>query len=263
MYSEDLIIGDTSQLSYYFPEEIIRISSRNIDFTNLKKRNYRRIYILFAEQRTYLSESEEFFNKINFDLTIKVIDELLGFCENIIIYSTSELFNGYKGAVSLDMKYKYFKTPYIQSKELVCNYINLNRKKYNNVLIIYPFNFNSIYRNENFLFGKVFNSLRSDKKISIGDVDFERDLVHPKIVVNHSLTTNEDLLIGSGETFNVKKFIHDLFTLHNKNVNEYIEINNKNSLPNKRNEYFSEKKYSTYEELIKLTMIDLNGHKIS
>lgn len=263
MYSKDLIIGDTSQLSHYFPKEINRISSRNIDFISLKKRNYRRIYILFAEQRTYLNESEQFFNKINFDLTIKVINELLEICENIIVYSTSELFNGYDGAVSLDMEYKYFKTPYIQSKEILCNYINLHKKKYNNVIIIYPFNFNSVYRNENFLFGKVFDSLINDTKISIGDVDFKRDLVHPKVVVKHSLTTKEDLLIGSGELFNVKKFIHTLFTLHNKNVNEYIDISVKNSLTNKRNEYYSKKKYSSYEELINLTMIDLDGYKTS
>ena len=151
-----LVIGNTSQLSHYFPKNYEKISSRDLDFNRLKKNKYNRIYLLFAEQRTFLGESLEFFKKINFDYTIEVINNLLDICENIIIYSTSELWNKYDSCVSITDPYKYNPTPYITSKEHLCNYINENRKKYKKVIIVYPFNFNSVYRKDGFLFGKIF-----------------------------------------------------------------------------------------------------------
>ena len=48
-----LIIGDTSQLSYYFPDDYISISSRNIDFNYLKNNKWDNVYITYAEQRIY------------------------------------------------------------------------------------------------------------------------------------------------------------------------------------------------------------------
>ena len=41
----------------------------------------------------------------------------------------------------LEDKYDYNYSPYIKSKEKLCNYINNNRNEYSNVIIIYPFNF--------------------------------------------------------------------------------------------------------------------------
>ena len=67
-----LIIGNTSQLCCYFPNNYKKISSRNIDLDDIKKGNYESIFILFAEQRTFLSESENFFKQINFDYTKKL-----------------------------------------------------------------------------------------------------------------------------------------------------------------------------------------------
>ena len=51
----NLIIGNTSQLSYFFPENYESISSRNIDFSMVNNKKYDRIYLLFAEQRTFLN----------------------------------------------------------------------------------------------------------------------------------------------------------------------------------------------------------------
>ena len=39
----NLIIGDTSQLSHFFPKNYERISSRNINFEEIKKKQYDRI----------------------------------------------------------------------------------------------------------------------------------------------------------------------------------------------------------------------------
>ena len=259
----NLVIGNTSQLSYYFPNDYEKISSRNIDFEELKKKTYKSIYLLFAEQRTFINESLEFFNKTNFNYTINVINELLDVCDRIVIYSTSELWNKYDGCVSITDTYNYNETPYIKSKETLCNFINNNREKYKKVIIIYPFNFNSIYRKEGFLFGKIYKSLLNDEKISIGDVDFDRDIIHPKIIVNESINATEDMIVGSGELFNVKKFIIDIFNLYNKNFDEYISIESKNNLQNKRNSYYSCKPNSTYNELLELSIKDIYEYKTS
>ena len=151
-----LVIGNTSQLSYYFPNNFEKISSRDIDFTKLCSKKYDKVFLLFAEQRTFLNESDDFFIKTNFDYTLEVINKFKDISNKIIIYSTSELWNKYEGCITLNDKYDYNYSPYIKSKEILCNYINNNRDIYNNVIIIYPFNFNSIHRKEGFLFGKIF-----------------------------------------------------------------------------------------------------------
>jgi len=97
----NLIIGNTSQLNYYFPEDFKRISSRNIDIEFVKNGKFDRVFILFAEQRTFLNESESFFTEVNFDYTVKLINEIKDYVQSIVIYSTSELWNKYEGGVSI------------------------------------------------------------------------------------------------------------------------------------------------------------------
>jgi nucleoside-diphosphate-sugar epimerase len=256
----NLVIGNTSQISHYFPNSYEKISSRNIDFKSIKNKKYKRIYLTFAEQRTFLNEDESFFLKTNFDYTIFVIDELKNYCDNIIIFSTSELWNNYDSAVSVDMKYDYNYSPYIKSKEVLCNYINEKKCEYKNVIIIYPFNFNTPYRNKNFLFGKIFDSIINRKKISVGDLNFYRDLIHPSVIVNNSIETNQDLLIGGGELINLYDFINDLYALYNLKLNDYILMDNVNNLKNKRENYYSKIIYSSYKELIDLTSNDLQKY---
>jgi nucleoside-diphosphate-sugar epimerase len=259
----NLVIGNTSQLSHYFPDDYEKISSRDINFEEIRKKTYERIYLLFAEQRTFINESLDFFNETNFHYTVNVIDNLLDVCDRIVIYSTSELWNKYDGCISITDPYDYNETPYIKSKEFLCNFINSDREKYKKVIIIYPFNFNSVYRKEGFLFGKIYKSLLNNEKISIGDVDFERDIIHPKIIVNESINATEDTIVGSGELFNIKKFIIDIFNLYNKNFDEYISIESKNNLQNKRNSYYSCKPNSTYDELLELSIKDIYEYKAS
>ena len=43
----NLIIGDTSQLSYYFPNDYVRISSRNLNYDSLTNKNDWNRYFLF------------------------------------------------------------------------------------------------------------------------------------------------------------------------------------------------------------------------
>jgi nucleoside-diphosphate-sugar epimerase len=260
----NLIIGNSSQLSHYFPKSGNDfISSRNINFDEIKRMRYKRIFILFAEQRTFLNESEDFFIDVNVRYTLNVIDQLKNFCDNIIVYSTSELWNKHEGCISIEDPYNYFETPYIKSKEILCNTINQNREKYKNVIIIYPFNFNSPYRKDGFLFKKIFDSLIYGEKITVGNVDFKRDLIHPKIIVDLSLETDRDIIVGSGELYNVRDFIGDLFQKLDKKMDNYVTQDISNNLLNKRNHYYSCSKKSSYEELINLTIKDIHEYKFS
>lgn len=261
--SNNLIIGNTSQLSFYFPNDFEKVSSRDIDFEKLCSKNYDRVFLLFAEQRTFLNESDDFFIKTNFYYTVDVINKFKDISNKIIIYSTSELWNKYNRCISISDEYDYNYSPYIKSKEILCNYINNNRQAFPNVIIIYPFNFNSIHRKKGFLFGKIFDSLLNNKKVSIGDIDFDRDLTHPKNIVDISLKTDKDCIIGSGELINVKKFIEDIFTKLNKTITNYIEYEESNNLKIKRGGYYSCEKTSNYNDLINLTIEDIYEYQAS
>jgi len=263
MGNNSLIIGNTSQLNFYFPKEYDRISSRNIDFDVINKKGYDTIYLLFAEQRTFLSNGEKFFTDINVDYTINVIDNLKKHCKRIVVFSTSELWNDYDGEVSVDLPYKYNYTPYIKSKEILCNTINDNKDIYNKVVIIYPFNFNSPHRKEGFLFSKIFKSIMEKKHISVGNLNFLRDIVHPSHIVDNSINASKDMLIGSGELINIENFIRDLYILSNLKYDEYVITLSNNNLTNKRKKYYSKIKYSNYNSLLKLTHEDIRKNTIS
>jgi nucleoside-diphosphate-sugar epimerase len=259
----NLVIGNTSQLSYYFPRGYDKISGRNIDYKTIRDKRYDVIFITFAEQRTFLNESEKFFTDVNVSYTLEVINNLKDYCNKIVIYSTAELWNNYEGQVSVNMGFDFNYTPYIKSKEILSNYINEHKGNYQNVHIIYPFNFNTPYRKEGFLFSKIFDSLINKSKNTTGDLNFKRDIIHPLTIVNNSITTNNDLLIGSGGLYNIEIFIKDLFSLYNLDYKDYIMINGSNNLPNKRKNYYSSIKYSNYDELLKLTIYDIRENSIS
>lgn len=253
----NLIIGSTSQLSHYFPIEYERISSRNINYSEIINEKYNSIYILFAEQRTFLDESEKFFTDVNFTYTLNLINKIKDYCNNVIIFSTSELWNNYDGEVLVNYDFNYNYTPYIKSKEILSNYINEHKSIYNNVHIVYPFNFNSPYRKEGFLFCKIFDSIINKTQNTIGDLKFYRDLVHPSIIVKECIDMSEDKLIGSGTLINIEQFVIDLFNLSNLEYNDYIISNKNNNLSNVRKNYYSGIKYSNYNDLLKLTHNDI------
>lgn len=257
----NLIIGNTSQLSYYFPENYERISSRNIDKSKIISGNFSKVFITFAEQRTFLKETEKFFTDINFDYTLKIIDTIKDFVNSVVVYSTSELWNNLDGKVSIKDTFNYNYTPYIKSKEILSSHIMEYKEKYQNVHIVYPFNFNSPYRHSDFLFGKIFNSIKNKKKISVGNLDFNRDIIHPTIVVNNSINTKNDILVGSGELINIKNFVSKILNNFNLNYDEIIKEENFNF--NYRKEYYSEIRYSNFNELLNLTVNDLRKNNFS
>jgi nucleoside-diphosphate-sugar epimerase len=259
----NLVIGNTSQLSYYFPEDYIKISSRNIDFDYLKSINWNRVYICIGESRKFLQDIKVY-DDINFYLTLQIIESLKDVSRNIIIYSTCELWNQYDGQISVKNSFNFYSTSYLQSKYKISKFIIDNKKDYSNVTVLYPFNFNSIYRNSNFLFGKIFNSIIEKKVIEIGDTYFYRDIIHPNFVVQESINATSHKIIGSGRMIYVNDFIRDIYTHFNMKYEDYIIENiSKFNEYEKRKEYYlsSPKNLYSYDMLLNDTIKDIKNHE--
>lgn len=211
---ENLIIGSTSQLSHFFPEDYKRISSRNVNMIYLKNNQWNSVYITFAEQHT--SDPDVDCLTPNFEYTVEIIKNLELNTKKIIIYTTCELWNEYIGEVSLEEPVKYTwpnNNGYCLSKELLWKTVNIHRgyDKWKNVIIIHPFNFNSSYRTKDFLFGKIYDSIINKKKITIGDTYFYRDMVHAKYIVERSMRAKKDEMVSAGRLHFVNDYIRDLY----------------------------------------------------
>jgi len=256
----NLIVGNTSQLSYFFPDEnFVKISSRNLNLENLTRQEWGKVFICFGESRKFITDIN-LHDDINFYFTIKVVDALLESAESIIIYSTCELWNKCEGQISLDSEFNFYSTPYTQSKYKLSQFVLSNRQKYKNVIILYPFNFNSIYRSVDFLFGKIFHSIVNKKMIEIGDTYFYRDIIHPKYVVDQSLSAKSDNIIGSGRKIFVNDFIRDLYDYFGLRYQDLVVENYKKfNEYSKKNEYYLRSNTCTYnyKELFEDTVKDI------
>jgi len=231
---KNLVIGNTSQLSMYFPttEDYVAISSRNIDIENLSKQTWKTIHICFAEQRTYLASSKDpsvsrLFWETNCRTTLSLIDSLKDRAEKIVYYSTAELWNKTTGPVDASMPYCFHENHYTSSKEHTSSMLR-NKKEYPNVTIVYPFNFNSVHRKGQYLFGKVFDSILNRKVVEIGDTSFYREMLHPSMVVDATLkfisnAPARDVVVGSGRLVHVGDFIKKLYENFGLNAKHYIK----------------------------------------
>lgn len=219
---KNLVIGNTSQLSHFFPNDYEKISSRNINFG---KNKYDSVYITFAEQRTFKTDLNEFdFIDINVTYTNKVIDHFSNFSNKVVVYGTAELWNAHDCAIDMNTEIKYKYSHYIKSKEILWEGIR-NKKSNNeweNVKIIHPFNFNSLNRKTGFLFFKLFDALVNKNITKVGNINIERDIIHVSHLVNQSINCDNDIIVGSGKLTNIKDFIVDIFNYYNKNFSSYI-----------------------------------------
>lgn len=260
----NLVIGNTSQVSYYFPDDYVKIPSRDIDFDFIKSENWNRIFLCFGESRKFIDDIS-LYDDVNFHYTIEVVNKIKDFAINVIVYSTCELWNGIDGKVDLSMNFNFYNTPYISSKYKLSNYILNNNSDFHNVIILYPFNFNSIYRNNNFLFGKIFYSIINKVSIEIGDTYFYRDIIHPKYVVDRSINAKTHEIIGSGRLTFVNDFIRDLYVYYEMDYSEYVIENiSKYNEYDKKKEYYlnSNKSLYSYERLLDDTIKDIKNNLI-
>lgn len=116
--------------------------------------------------------------------------------------------------------------------------------------MIHPFNFNSIFRKEGFLFHKIFDSITNNKKIKVGNLNLKRDIIHPKFLVEQSMNVENDKLVGSGVITNVRDFIIKLYESFDRNYFELVEEDNQANSIHSNNIFWSDTqiKYTTLLE---------------
>lgn len=259
---KNLLIGSTSQLAYFWNDEDTEIiSSRNIDIQWIKSQKWDRIYLAFTDGRTFLRDWKHFssFYDTNVSYTLNLINELKGCCNNLIYYSTTELWNHHNGPIDLTTPFNFdMESPYIRSKVIITKELLREEKKYSNVIILFPFSFNSAIRKEkDFLFSKVFQSLINKEEITIGNTYFYRELLHPKFVILKSQTANSHQIIGSGRLVFVNDFIRDLYGVYNLKYDEFVKEDEGKAI-NRSTFYLNSKKcLYTYRQLYKDTITDL------
>jgi nucleoside-diphosphate-sugar epimerase len=255
---KNLIIGNTSQLSHFFPNDYEKISSRDVNIEYLKDNKWDSVYLTFAEQRTSMNDVD--FITPNYTYTKEIIDNLVNSSKRIVVYGTCELWNNYVGEVSIENDFNYiYQNHYCLSKNMLVDIIKIKRNidKWKNVIINYPFNFNSTYRTKDFLFGKIFDSIINKKKIEIGDTYFYRDLVHTKYIVERSLKSTEDEMIGSGRLHFVNDFIRDLYKHFDMDYEEYVKETKSKSRHSQKLFYSKQDNIYTYDMLLNDTIQDI------
>lgn len=258
----NLVIGNTSQQSKYYPDEYLKISSRNIDFTNISM-NFDSVYITFAEQRIY--EDNIDYIGPNFNYTMTIINNLLDYSNKIVLFTSCELWSNCSGVIDIDTTPNFdIKNQYTLSKLILMNEIKRLRKidsRYKKVILIHPFYFNSVYRSEYFLFGKIFDSIINNKRIEVGNLNFYRDMVHTKFVATKAIELNKDSMMGAGKLFNVRDFVIDLYESFGMKYSDYV-LENDNIKPNDKMIRASVNWDYTYNNLLEDTINDIKSKKI-
>lgn len=259
----NLIIGNTSQQSYYYPQDYVRISSRNVDMNYLSSNRFGSVYIAFAEQRIYDKNID--YITPNCTYTLDIIDNLLNSADRIVTYTSCELWSNSTGEIDINTEPIFNPSnQYTMSKLILLKEIKKMRlidNRYDKVVILHPFYFNSIHRSEYFLFGKIFKSIINKEKIQVGNLDFHRDMVHAKFLVKKSMELREDSMVGSGKLFNVRKFIMDLYSHFDMDYFEYVsEDMTQHSNDNKLIKAKVDWSY-TYDDLLQDTIQDIKNGK--
>jgi len=224
-----LIIGSTSQLAQYLPKYYEKVQSRNLDLDSLKK-TWDKVYICFAKQNVFDNKDSNF-TAVNTNYTLKIIENLLDYCNNIVVFTTCEMFNDYTGFINVNTlpRFKFRKeknyNDYIISKLLLYRMIQNKRladSRWNKVVVIHPFSFESSKKSNYFLFGKIIDSIINKKKINVGNLDFYRDMMHTKFIANKIVNINHDAVIGSGRLFNVREIVRNLYSEFNLSFDTYV-----------------------------------------
>ena len=136
------------------------------------------------------------------------------------------------------------------------------KDKYEKVIVLYPFNFNSIYRKEGFLFSKIFDSIINEKKITIGNTYFYRELIHPKFVVDQSIKAQSDDIIGSGRLIFVNDFIRSLYSHFNMNYDDFVTESYKENITSDERIFYLKSKQVLYNDLYNDTISEIEKIKV-
>lgn len=260
---KNLVVGKSSQLMPYFEEydpNIVGLSSRDFNYSQIQDYKFDKAFLVFAEQRTYLDEPVEFFSKVNVDYTLELINQLKYNTNTIVVYLTSDMWDQCEGGIDINTPFNNRQTSYIKSKEILKEKVEELRLKENlDIKMIYPFNFNSPYRKPEFLFYKFLKVILDKKHIEVGDLDFSRDLVHPKLIVERSFNCTGDEVVGSGVLTHIKSFYVDLLSHFNIGYNEFVKEHNQHFINVRKPFYF--KTNNLYTTLLEDTIKDIEYYK--
>jgi GDP-D-mannose dehydratase len=261
----DLVIGNTSQLAMYFDNNCTKISSRNIDREWLRSKSWDSVYICFAEQRTYLANSNDpiirdSFWSTNVDMVLDLVRDLDPIANRIVYYSTAELWNKTCGPISTKTECSFHENHYTASKFSISSQLK-DKTKYPKVCVAYPFNFNSVYRGEGYLFGKIFKSILTKTSVEIGDIDYYREILHPSMVVDMSKTLQEDAVIGTGRLIHIGDFIKKLYAKFDLDCDQMIIQKDYSPSIYRRNIFYSRDKSPLHNEASLLDTIVNELHK--
>jgi nucleoside-diphosphate-sugar epimerase len=260
---KNLIVGKTSQLTNYLLDidnNIELKDSRDFDVSTLLENKYDKIFILFAEQRTFLNENLSFYKNINVDYTFDILNKLSKKCNRIVVFGSSELWNQYSGPINIKLPFNYHNSGYIESKELFINKLK-NTSFDCEIKVIHPFNYNSPLRKKGFLFQKFMDVILYKKHIDIGNVNIQRDIVHPKLIAQECFKdSNEDVIVGSGKLINVKSFYINLLSHFKINYNDYVTENFQTIDSSRKNSYFLDTN-NIYQTLLEDTIKDVERFK--
>ena len=228
---QNLIIGNTSQLAKCFSDDYIKISSRNIDYSSLKKR-WSAVHLCFGENRpSFMSSTQKdhknLYLEANYNLVLRCITELYDYADKIVAYSTAGLWSDTVGPVDIDTPFKFVENNYTLSKYKMTVELS-NKTKYSKVVLCYPFNFNVSMKSNDYLFGKICNSIVNKQKITIGDTYYYRELIHPCMVADECTKKIEDgvdFIVGSGRMIFINDFIRKIYNFFDMEYDEYVEEN--------------------------------------
>jgi nucleoside-diphosphate-sugar epimerase len=252
----NLVVGNTSQLINYFdPLDTISVSSRNYDGLDT---GYGKVILTFAEQRTYLNLPIEDYMKVNVDYTFDVAKKLSENNEKVILFGSSELWNNYNGPIKESLPFDYQYSHYIFSKQKLFEKVKEEqyKGKMENVFFIHPFNFNSPYRKQGFLFAKIFESLINKSKVEVGNINIFRDIIHPKMIVDKINNIEKDSIVGSGVLTNIREFTQELFSNFGLNSDDYIVENSNTHSPHAQKCFWYDTE-ELYTNLLEDTIIDI------
>jgi len=250
-----LIVGDTAHIARYFPDDVVKIPSRDIP-GHLFDASYEEVHLVFGLNMKGLSPSA--YDEVNHLYTLEVMEGFRRRSRRIVLYSTCELWSDCWGPIDLATPFRFHDDPYILSKWRIVD--RVRRMGLRNVVIIFPFNHNSIHRKADFLFGKVFQSIATGTPVEIGDTHYYRDLLHSAYVAEVCQRLTGDTIIGSGRMVFVNDFIRDLYRRFNRRYEDLVResAGKWNYIP--KNEYYLRGgiRYP-YERLLADTVKDLQS----
>lgn len=262
---KNLIIGKNSQLTRYFKDDkrnkYFVTSAKNNMYRSHVDKQWDNVYVFFSEQRTFLASNKDYkdeFYNVNFGLTKQVINDLE--YKNLVFTSTTELWNNVEGPISTSTKKDYIQNYYTDSKMKITEFIlNLDPEKH---MIVYPYNFNSIYRKDGFLFSKIYKSIIEEKNITISNIDFDREILHAKYVARCIKDVEKNEIIGAGRLVNVVKFVKELYNLFDLDFKTLVNIDQQKTFSNKRKiNWKSVAGDYTYEKLVADTFNEIKKVK--